>query len=102
MSDTTYPERRGSWVVYDIDHGPYAIALHDNVLDAVYDVSRRGYAKIAFWPFGLELADAIRRWEEWVSTQACDTEAHGSAPSAPVTTAGPDDRRDGTEVSGSP
>jgi hypothetical protein len=53
----------GAWVVYEYDHGPYAIALYATAEDAARHAARAGYGKAAPWPFGLELSDAIKEWE---------------------------------------
>lgn len=53
----------GAWVIYDHDMGPYAIALHDNAVDAARGAAQRGYGKVGFWAFGAEFADAIKGWE---------------------------------------
>lgn len=52
-----------AWVLYDHDRGPYAIALYDDLEQAAREASRRGYGKVARWPFGMELAEAIKEWE---------------------------------------
>lgn len=51
------------WVVYDRDNGPFAISVHPNCEDAVRAVARYGYGKVARWPFGMELQEAIETWE---------------------------------------
>lgn len=50
-------------MVYDHDNGPYAIALWRYVADAARDAAQRGYGRVGWWPFGVDLTDAIRRWE---------------------------------------
>lgn len=53
----------GAWVIYDYDHGPYAIALHATCEQAAREAARQGYGRVAQWPFGVEFADAIKAWE---------------------------------------
>lgn len=61
MSDT---ERESAvWVVYDHDHGPYAIALHATAEDAARDAARRGYGRVGRWAIGADFRGAIEEWE---------------------------------------
>jgi hypothetical protein len=60
MSETTKP---GAWVIYDYDHGPYAIALYADCEGAARGAAQRGYGKVGFWPFGEEFGDAMTAWE---------------------------------------
>lgn len=53
----------GAWLIYDWDHGPYAISLHGTSEDAARDAARQGYGKVGWWPFGSDLRDAIKAWE---------------------------------------
>lgn len=53
----------GAWLVYDWDHGAYAISLHASAPEAARSAARQGYGKVAFWPFGSDLADAVKEWE---------------------------------------
>lgn len=53
----------GAWLVYDYDHGPYAISLHDSAEGAARKAARQGYGRVGFWPFGLELREAVDQWE---------------------------------------
>ena len=63
--DAPYPPADwvGGWLVYDYDHGPYAISLHGNAELAARKAARQGYGKVGFWPFGMELRDAVDLWE---------------------------------------
>jgi hypothetical protein len=54
---------KGAWMIYDYDHGPYAISLHDTAEDAARKAARQGYGKVGFWPSGVELSEAVKRWE---------------------------------------
>lgn len=54
---------QGAWVVYDHDHGPYAISLHASAATAARKAARAGYGKVGWWPYGTDLADAIKAWE---------------------------------------
>lgn len=51
------------WVRYDYDEGPYAITLHLTCEEAVKATAVAGYGKVAKWPLGIELREAITRWE---------------------------------------
>lgn len=53
----------GAWVVYDHDQGPYAIALYATCEEAAKHAARSGYGRVAQWPFGMDLADAVKEWE---------------------------------------
>lgn len=53
----------GAWLIYSWDHGPYAIALHASAEEAAREAARQGYGSVGFWPFGMELADAVKAWE---------------------------------------
>lgn len=54
---------KGAWVVYDYDQGPFAIALFERAEEAAKAAATRGYGRVGFWPFGLELAEAVKTWE---------------------------------------
>lgn len=62
-----YQGRFGAWLIYDYDHGPYAIALHSSAESAAREAARQGYGKVGFWPFGAELGDAVKAWESRAS-----------------------------------
>ena len=55
--------RESAWVIYDHDHGPYAIALYATCEQAAQYAAQMGYGKVARWPFGMEFSEAITRWE---------------------------------------
>lgn len=60
---TTENDAPGAWLVYDHDMGPYAISLHDSAPSAARDAARQGYGRVGFWPFGMELREAVDLWE---------------------------------------
>ena len=53
----------GAWLVYDYDHGPYAISLHASAEDAARGAARQGYGRVGRWPYGMELREAVSLWE---------------------------------------
>lgn len=53
----------GSWLVYDYDYGPYAISLHESAEIAARGAARQGYGRVGFWPYGMELREAVDLWE---------------------------------------
>lgn len=53
----------GAWMVYDYDHGPYFIGLEETIQAATRAVTRMGYGKVGFYPFGMELREAVQAWE---------------------------------------
>lgn len=59
MSEST----EGIWMIYDYDGGPYVISLHATAETAARASARQGYGRVGFWPFDLELRDAVARWE---------------------------------------
>jgi hypothetical protein len=63
MSEHTAEKDAGAWLVYDYDHGPYAISLHVSAEEAARSAARQGYGKVGFWPFGADMADAVKAWE---------------------------------------
>lgn len=60
----------GAWLVYDYSHGPYAISLHESAPVAARKAARQGYGKVGYWPFDLELSDAVDAWEGRVNPPA--------------------------------
>jgi len=62
----------GVWLTYDYDNGPYAISLHSDAIAAAREAAQRGYGKVGFWPFGMDLADAVKRWEDPRHSTRCD------------------------------
>ena len=63
MSDEITEGGGCAWVVYDHDNGPYAISLHALPEEAARAAARAGYGKVARWPFGTDLGEAIQEWE---------------------------------------
>lgn len=51
------------WVRYDYDQAPYAITLHSTCEEAVKASAVAGYGRVAKWPLGIELSEAVKRWE---------------------------------------
>jgi hypothetical protein len=60
MSEPVAPD---AWVVYDYNHGPYAISLHATAEAATKATAGGGFGRIAPWYFGTEFNEAIRAWE---------------------------------------
>jgi hypothetical protein len=57
------PDVPGVWLVYDYDHGPYAISIHEDAPTAARVAARQGYGKVGFWPLDSELREAVDAWE---------------------------------------
>lgn len=55
---------KGAWLVYDYDYGPFAIALFESAEAAAKAAASQGYGRVGFWPYGLELAEAVKTWEK--------------------------------------
>ncbi len=53
----------GAWLVYCYDDGPYAISLHATAEEASRAAARQGYGTVGWWPFGTEMATAVKDWE---------------------------------------
>lgn len=58
-------EPTGVWMVYYDDYGPRFESMHTDIVEAVRIVSQRGYGKVGWLPFGMELAEAVTAWEDW-------------------------------------
>lgn len=61
MAAVTINKEDGVWVLYNYDYGPQAVSIHKSELGAI--MAHKGES-IAFWPFGKELRDAVKDWEE--------------------------------------
>jgi hypothetical protein len=62
VSVGSYQGRQGVWVVfsYETESGAVARSIHDNSVRAI-EVSET-WDHIAFWPFNMELSEAISWW----------------------------------------
>ena len=53
---------KGVWMLYDYDHSPYLVSIHDDELAAI--VANTGLGNhIGFLPFGMLFQDAVKKWE---------------------------------------
>lgn len=60
---TEHNGQAGVWLIYEYDHGPYAQSIHATAAIAARQAARQGYGRVAFWPLGTELGDALQQWE---------------------------------------
>ena len=60
---TTHNGRVGVWLIYEYDHGPYAVSIHPSAEEAARRAAQNGYGKVGFWPFGTEFAEAVNKWD---------------------------------------
>lgn len=54
----------GAWLVYDYGHEALAIALFMTPNAAAKYQARLGYGRVGYWPYGMELSEAVKKWEE--------------------------------------
>lgn len=65
-----YKNRTGVWCVYYYDASAQVRSVHLTCIDAARQQSRQGYGYVLFWPFEMELADAIAWWNSTDNTIA--------------------------------
>lgn len=53
----------GVWMLYYDDYGPRLESIHTSIEPPVREVSGRGYGKVGWLPYGVELQEAVRAWE---------------------------------------
>lgn len=51
------------WVLYHHDYGPVADVIYYTVEEAVRAQAQQGYGRVARWPLGMTLTDAVKAWE---------------------------------------
>ena len=58
----TLRDREGVWFTYSYDGPPYVIAVYNDVTPAALNTAKAGFGSVGFWPFGMELKEAIEWW----------------------------------------
>lgn len=58
----TYNGRRGHWMVFGYDVGPYIVSVHEEASDAI--ATSESYHNIGFWPVGMSFSDAVNDWQQ--------------------------------------